>query len=167
MNIRDVARADFNAVLALNEESVAFLSPLTHARLLNLCAEAALQRAVEIDTCVAAFLIGLREGASYDSPNYRWFAERYTRFLYVDRVVVSARHQGLGLGSALYADAVAHARQSDAGMLTCEFDIEPPNHGSRQFHRKFGFREVGTQLVAGGKKLVSLQALELSAANVA
>ncbi len=41
--------------------------------------------------------------ASYDSVNYRWFAERYERFLYVDRVVVAAAQHGRGFGLAQYA----------------------------------------------------------------
>ena len=37
-------------------------------------------------------------------------------------------------------------------VVTCEFDIEPPNPVSAGLHVKVGFREVGEQLVAGGKK---------------
>jgi predicted GNAT superfamily acetyltransferase len=45
--------------------------------------------------------------------------------------------------------------------ITCEFDIDPPNDASRRLHAQFGFHEVGTQQVAGGKKTVSLQAAPL------
>ena len=41
--------------------------------------------------------------------------------------------------------------------VVCEFDLRPPNDLSRQFHGRFGFREVGTQWVAGHTKQVSLQ----------
>jgi len=43
-------------------------------------------------------------------------------------------------------------------VVTCEYDVDPPNPGSERFHTRFGFREVGRQVVAGGKKSVSLQA---------
>jgi predicted GNAT superfamily acetyltransferase len=158
---RDATPADFPAVLALNEESVHFLSPLDPARLALLHGQAALHRVVEVDGCIAAFLLAFREGAAYDSPNYRWFAARYERFLYVDRVVVANAFQGRGLGALLYADLFGQARRADAGRVACEFDVDPPNEASRRFHARYGFSEVGAQAVAGGRKTVSLQAVEL------
>lgn len=158
---RDATPADFPAVLALNEESVHFLSPLDAPRLALLHGEAALHRVVELEGRVAAFLLAFREGAAYDSPNYRWFAARYERFLYVDRVVVAGAFQGRGLGALLYADLFEQARRTGAVRVTCEFDIDPPNEASRRFHARYGFAEVGAQAVAGGRKTVSLQAVEL------
>jgi hypothetical protein len=158
MRVRPAGDADFDAVLALNEESVAFLSPLSRAGLVALHREAALHQVIEQDGLVTALLIALREGARYDSPNYRWFAARYERFLYVDRVVVSGRARGTGAGTMLYRGLFDFAAASSVGLVTCEFDVEPPNPASERFHAKFGFREVGRQYVANGKKLVSLQA---------
>ena len=163
--IRAATAADFARILALNAESVQFLSPLDEARLHGLHAQAAWHRVAEIDGRVAAFLLVLREGADYDSPNYRWFAQRYTQFLYVDRVVVDAAAQGHGLGALLYADLLAFAQTQAVATLTCEFDLEPPNPASARFHARFGFREVGTQWLGGGKKQVSLQARELRPAR--
>ena len=111
---------------------------------------------VGFDGDVAAFLLAFREGADYDSPNYLWFAQHYDRFLYIDRVVVAAAHQGKRLGAGLYRDLFDFARQSAVPRVTCEFDVEPPNEVSRRFHASFGFREVGAQWVAGGKKRVSM-----------
>lgn len=159
--IRPAGADDFLAILALNAESVHFLSPLDAVRLRQLHAQAAYHRVVEIDRVVAAFLLALREGADYDSPNYRWFAQRYPEFLYIDRVVVSAAQQGRGLGALLYEDLFAFARSSGVAEVTCEFDVDPPNPPSARFHARFGFREVGTQWLGGGKKQVSLQARSL------
>ncbi len=149
--------ADFPAVLAMNAESVHFLSPMTPEHLAHLHAQAACACVVEAGTAVAAFLLAMREGADYASPNYQWFAQRHTRFLYIDRVVVSAAHQGRGLGPLLYEHLFAFARANGLPALSCELDIAPPNEASRRFHQRYGFREVGTQWVAGGKKQVSLQ----------
>ena len=156
--IRAAAPADFPALLALNAESVHFLSPLDPARLQHLHAQAAYHRVLEVDGRVSAFLLALREGADYDSPNYRWFAQRYGEFLYIDRVVVGATQQGRGLGAQLYADLFAFARARGVAQVTCEFDLDPPNPASAAFHARFGFREVGTQWLDGGRKQVSLQA---------
>ena len=109
---------------------------------------------------VVAFLLAFREGADYDSPNYRWFAARYATFLYVDRVVVAESQQGRGLGRLLYDDLFAFARASGVPCITCEFDIDPPNEASRRFHARYGFEEVGTQALPKGKR-VSLQIARL------
>lgn len=157
MKLRAASAADADAVLALNQESVAVLSPLSRERLTELAREAAVHRVVEADGAVVAFLLAFREGATYDSPNYRWFAERYDRFLYVDRVVVSSAARGRGAGALLYRDVFEFAATHSVGLVTCEYDLEPPNPVSERFHARFSFREVGRQRLDGGK-LVSLQA---------
>ena len=156
--LRDARREDFAAILALNAESVHFTSALTAERLDALHRSAAYHKVVQIDGDVAAFLLAFRERAPYDSPNYLWFAERYPQFLYIDRIVVAPAHRGAGLGVALYDDIIAFATASGVAWLTCEFDIEPPNPASKQFHARMGFAEVGTQWLGGGKKRVSLEA---------
>ena len=159
--LRDATHSDFPAILALNAELVRFTSPLDAARLRALHAQAAYHRVVEIDGAAIAFLLALREGADYDSPNYRWFAQRYGEFLYIDRVVVGSSWQGRGFGALLYEDLLVFAQACAVAQVTCEFDLQPPNPASAGFHARFGFREVGTQWLAGGKKQVSLQARTL------
>ena len=159
--IRNAIADDFPAILALNAESVHFLSPLDAMRLRDLHAQSAYHRVVEHEEKVAAFLLAFREGADYDSPNYRWFAQRYAQFLYIDRIVVAASARGLGFGAQLYDDILAFAAGTNAARLTAEFDVEPPNPVSAAFHQRYGFREVGTQWIGGDKKQVSLQAREL------
>jgi predicted GNAT superfamily acetyltransferase len=159
--IRPANPADFPAILALNAALVHFLSPLDEAHLRMLHAQAAYHRVVETAGVVAAFLLAFREGADYDSPNYRWFSQNYSEFLYIDRVVVDPAQQGHGLGALFYDDLFAFAHAANVATVTCEFDLDPPNPGSQKFHARFGFREVGTQWIAGGKKRVSLQARAL------
>jgi predicted GNAT superfamily acetyltransferase len=156
MNLRDYRPDDADAVLALNAASVAVLNPLDAVRLRALAAQAAHLRIAERDGATVGFLLALREGSAYDSPNYRWFVARYPRFLYIDRVVVGADQRGLGVGAALYADLFAFARAAGLDTVACEYDIEPPNDASARFHARFGFGEVGRQRLAGGKQ-VSLQ----------
>lgn len=160
--LRDATPIDFPVVLNLNEAFVAVLSPLDGARLARLHAQAALHRVVEREGRIEAFLLALREGADYDSPNYRWFARRYPRFLYIDRVVVAGDMQARGTGSLLYRDVHMLARRDDVPVIACEFDIEPPNPASERFHARLGFREVGRQQIDGGAKTVSLHALDVA-----
>ena len=158
MTSRPAVAADFPTILALNEESVHFLSPLTAERLAYLDREANFHQVLEVNGEVVAFLLAFREGADYDSVNYRWFAKHYAQFLYIDRVVVAVNQQSLGIGSQLYRAVFAHAAAHKVSLVTCEFDIDPPNPISERFHTKLGFEEVGRQPVADGKKWVSLQA---------
>jgi predicted GNAT superfamily acetyltransferase len=156
LRVRDIVAADTPAILALNLESEAVLSPMDAARYAHLLAQSAYGRVVDEDGVVVAFLLAFREGADYDSVNYRWFDAHYEAFLYVDRVVVARAHQGRGFGARLYDDLFAFARDAHVSSVTCEFDIDPPNEASRRFHARYGFAEVGTQTLPGGKR-VSLQ----------
>jgi predicted GNAT superfamily acetyltransferase len=161
LKLRTAVAADFNAILALNEESVAALSPLTLERLSRLHAQAARHCVVVDDAAVVAFVLALRESADYDSPNFQWFVARYDGFLYVDRIVVSANARGRGAGTLLYRDLFEFAAVSLVDLITCEYDLDPTNLRSRKFHAKFGFAEVGRQRVTGGRKQVSLQAVRV------
>jgi len=158
LKIRPAGVADFDVILALNEESVAALSPLTFGRLSALHAQAARHCVVEDDGAVVAFVLALRESADYDSPNFQWFVARYDRFLYVDRIVVSGNAQARGAGTQLYRDLFEFAAASSVELITCEYDLDPPNPRSQRFHARFGFAEVGRQRLAGNGKHVSLQA---------
>jgi predicted GNAT superfamily acetyltransferase len=160
-DIRPAQPSDHAAILALNLESEAMMSPLDDVRLRQLDAESAYHRVLCEDGRVVAFLLAFREGADYDSPNYVWFAQRYDRFLYIDRIAVAASHQGRKLGARLYEDLFAFAREHGVVAVTCEFYVQPPNEASRRFHAGFGFHEVGTQWVADGRKQVSLQIADL------
>ena len=165
MKIRNVQAGDLPQILHLNHESVRFLSPLNLERLALLQSQATYFRVLEEHGSVAAFLLAFREGSAYDSPNYRWFASRTPRFLYIDRVVVASTMQGRGAGSRFYEDLFAFARAGDVRIVTCEFDLDPPNQISRRFHERMGFRQVGTQTYGAENKLVSLQSLELAGQN--
>ena len=157
IELRDARPADFAAVVALNASEVSHTSVMDLARLAQLDGYACYHKAVEMDGVVAAFLLAMREGCGYANANYEWFAARYPSFLYVDRIVVGAGHQGLRLGTLLYRDLFEFARTQGIPVVACEYNLVPPNEPSRIFHDKFGFQEVGSQWLDGGAKQVSLQ----------
>ncbi|MBP6597538.1 MAG: GNAT family N-acetyltransferase [Arenimonas sp.] len=132
------------------------------ARLRFLHAQACWHQVAEVDGVVAAFLLVFRDGANYPNSNFEWFAARYPRFLYVDRVVVDADSHGRGLGAQLYRELFDHARASGAPVVTCEFNVVPPNIGSAAFHARLGFQEVGRQWLDEGRKQVSMQAASVA-----
>ena len=157
-HIRDVVDADFEAIVALNDDEVQQTSPMDVNRLRFLVALSSYCKVVTVESRVVAFLIALREGAPYENDNYRWFSERFSTFIYVDRIVVDAGFSGRGLGKKLYGDLFEFARSQRVAMVTCEYNIEPRNPASQIFHDKFDFRQLGTHWVAHGTKRVSLQA---------
>ena len=159
--IRDCTHLDHAQVLRLNLESEHFLSPLALAQLESLHGQSWHCRVIAQQQLVRGFLLVLREGARYESVNYLWFAARYPQFLYIDRIAVDANVRGQHLARRLYEDLFARALANDLRRITCEYDTEPPNEASRRFHERFGFREIGTQRTADGKKTVSLQELVL------
>lgn len=155
--IRDAADTDFSRIVELNEAEVRQTSAMSFARLRSLVAMSAYCRVATSNGVVAAFLLAIRNGAAYDSDNYRWFASRLGDFLYVDRIVVGNAFARRGIGATLYTDLFAYARLQGIDTIACEYNIDPPNPVSRMFHDRFGFAEVGTQWLAHGRKRVSLQ----------
>ena len=154
MKISKIETADFDAVLALNEASVPNVNLISREELQWFVDNAAFARVVKIDDQLGGFMIGLRPGTSYQSPNYRWFCSNYDDFAYIDRIAVAEWARRKGIAQTLY-DLFAES-QSDATVLTCEVNLRPPNLISMQFHEQFGFRQVGSQKTNNGEKEVAL-----------
>lgn len=159
ISLRSAAESDLEDILCLNEASVPAVNSVDLELMRWFAENAAHFRVAEKDDRFAGFLIGMRPGTTYASPNYRWFCARYTDFGYIDRVAVAAGAQRLGVATALYRDFEASLRPG-IDVLTCEVNIEPPNESSMRFHEAFGFRTVGTQTLENGRKRVALMAKE-------
>ncbi|MCH1580367.1 MAG: GNAT family N-acetyltransferase, partial [Luminiphilus sp.] len=90
-----------------------------------------------------------------------WFVDRYSSFLYVDRIVIDQAHARRGVGSALYCDLIEFATRRGHPALCCEINVLPPNPASHAFHARFGFKEVGRSAETGTPKIVTYQMAEL------
>ena len=73
ITVRDATSADHAAILALNQESEALLSPLDLSGLSHLSAQAAYHRVLCDRDKVVGFLLVLREGAACDERELRAF----------------------------------------------------------------------------------------------
>lgn len=155
---RDAEEADFDTILAVNAAEVRHTSPMDASLLGALHRMASHHKVAVVEGRVVGFLLALREHAPYQNDNYAWFAARYPRFVYVDRIVIAVEFAGRKIGSALYRDLFAYARTSGVKFVTCEYGLDPPNPRSKAFHDRFGFEEVGVRRLDGGMKLVSMQA---------
>jgi predicted GNAT superfamily acetyltransferase len=146
-----IAPDRLDGVLALNNAHAAELSLLDHDRLAGLVRQALWAAQIgEGD----GFILLLDETAAYDSPNFRWFKDRFERFAYVDRVVVAPVARGRGLARRLYAGAFAAASAAGQRMVAAEVNRVPPNPASDAFHGALGFREVGQASIHGGTRTV-------------
>ena len=96
-------------------------------------------RVVEVEAAIVAFIVGLADGAPYESANFAWFAGRHPAFAYIDRVAVDEDHRGAGWGPALYREFEAWAKEVGKPLLCAEVNTEPPNPRSLRFHDLFGF----------------------------
>jgi len=169
MRIREITSADLPAALLLNNANVPAVSPSDEAgfaRLLELSelALAAVGDASVGGETLVGYVLLMRPGADYPSENYRWFEDRGTDFLYVDRILVSDAAQNQGVGAALYSAVFEAALARGAAEVTCEVNVDPPNPGSLRFHARLGFAEVGRQATKGGTIVVALLAAPLETA---
>jgi predicted GNAT superfamily acetyltransferase len=152
------APSDYGAILELNEAAIPEVSRIDEAELAKLHDQAALLVVGRAEDAVAGFILVLREGAAYESPNYRYFNTHYDQFAYVDRIVVGEAYRRRGIGAGLYG-ALFEALP-DASRVTCEINVRPPNPGSMKFHQGLGFSVVGEQDTNGGQKRVALMVRE-------
>jgi predicted GNAT superfamily acetyltransferase len=160
MTLRRATQSDWPRLLELNAASVRELSPLDEDRLRCILAVAHDCLVVVAGAGeVVGFAIAIAPGAPYDSANYRWFGERCERFLYLDRIAVSAEHRRHGVGARLY-DAMERAAAPFERMV-CDVNIQPRNDASLAFHAARGYREIG-QLAHGSDKTVALMSKELA-----
>jgi predicted GNAT superfamily acetyltransferase len=160
--ILPVNPADEPAILALNNEHAAELSWLEPERLSFLLGEAFHARRIG---ALEAFLMAFDQDASYDSPNYLWFRERYPRFVYVDRIVVANAARGRGHARRLYLDLFDRAAANGHTIVTCEVNADPPNPASDAFHAALGFAEIGSASIHGGAKTVRYFVRDIGSVN--
>jgi uncharacterized protein len=138
------------ALLKLNNEFAIELSPLDAARGRHLVRHAFMARAIGHE----ALLIAFDQDAAYDNPNFHWFKERYDRFVYIDRVVVTPVRQGWGWARLLYESLFARAQERGHAQVTCEINVDPPNPRSEAFHAGLGFEAVGLAVLPDARKTV-------------
>ena len=146
--IRDVREHELDLVLALNNAAGAGILPMDAAKLRFFWEHADYFRVAEKDGLLAGFLVAVSQDAAHDSPNFRWFAERYSRFLYIDRIVVASTRRGSGVGRVFYADVQSYA-ELRVPQLAAEVFLESTSHPALLFHGSFGFREVGQHVMPG------------------
>lgn len=155
--IRDAAPTDEDFILALNAASTPAVGEMDLQSYRDIAAQAYRVLIAEAGGEPAGFLILIRPGSSYRSDNYGWFEEQFDRHLYIDRIAISERAKGQGIGRALYNAALTLAGELGEERLTAEVNEDPPNPQSMVFHEKLGFRHLLSRLSRSGKVVAMLE----------
>ena len=157
-NIIDCGASDKNFILNLNKKNLPAVSVLDDDLFNMFLKYSEYFKIIKIEDTPVGFLIALLPGHPYKSVNYKWFENRYKSFIYVDRIVISSDHQDKGIGSFFY-DHIKLSFHDRLNSMVCEVNLIPKNAQSINFHKKYGFTEVGQQYTDQRKKLVSMQLL--------
>ncbi len=150
--IRDMREQELDQVLALNNNAGASILPMDAHKMRHFFEVAGYFRVAEIDGHLAGFLIALGPHVAYDSSNFQWFKSRYADFIYIDRIVIASNYRRHGLGRIFYADVQTYS-ELRSPYLACEIFLEPRDDASVLFHGTYGFREVGQQSIADGRRV--------------
>ena len=161
MLIRQTQVRDFQRILDINATEEDKTSRIDTARITQLDSWSKYHRVVVVGDEIIGFLLVMSEASHYDGDKFRWFVERYRRFLYVDRIVIDRTFARRGVASALYGDLIQFAATQGWSTLCCEINVSPPNPVSHAFHARFGFKEVGRSAEASAPKVVSYQVAEI------
>ena len=122
MQIRDAAPGDMARILVLNNAEAEAVNALNERSLAEISEQSfAFLAAGEP---VEAFLLALSHETPPRGPNHAWFLAREPKFVYVDRVLVSASVQRRGLARELYGHwksglARQELRCSAARLTSC------------------------------------------------
>ena len=132
-------------IFILNQENtpeVGSLSSIEYLR--QLIQLSSYQFYVEKDNEIKGFIICFRENSSYDSPNYKFFCNTESKFLYIDRIAIkdSFRRQGIGKSFYELIEKIAFTKEIP---LCCEVNTFPENLISIKFHEDFGFKKIGSR----------------------
>lgn len=158
LTLRRVTPDDAADVLALNQRNVEILSPMSRERLWEIEALADRFDVMDVDGAFGGFVVTIRPGTAYDSEKYRWYAERYGSFYYLDRIVLHEDMRRLGLGTLVYDQLEASARPF--GRFCLEVNLVPRNDASLSFHLRRGYVEVGR--LGDAAHLVAMMEKQLS-----
>jgi len=91
---------------------------------------------------IIGFLVCFRERSKYHSPNYIFFNNNESKFMYVDRIAIKQNNINKGLGSLLYNKLYKLAALKQL-PICCEVNTIPINQISLNFHYKNNFKPVG------------------------
>jgi predicted GNAT superfamily acetyltransferase len=148
--IEEISASNIGGLLELNNLHAQETSSLNDNQFRHLLREACYSRTVAPSQ---ALILAFDPQAGYYSPNFLWFCERFSNFVYIDRVIVSQGSRRQGLAGALYQDLFNWVASRHYDLVVCEVNAVPPNPASDSFHEEMGFIQVGNGKPHAGKRV--------------
>ena len=159
--LRDAKHSDIDQIVQINKSAIPAVNYVSYNEFewfLN--RKLYFKIAENSHGAISGFLLVLPSGLEYKSLNYKWFSGRYDKFAYIDRIVIMNEFKKNGIGKSLYLDLEKNI--SEYKLISCEFNIEPPNPISKKFHESLNYENVGYQLTENETKKVSLMIKKIS-----
>ena len=152
--IKTVDKSDFDFLLSLNQKNLPEVSSTDLVGMSYFLKNSSYFKIILHNNHPVGFCIGLMPGKDYSSENYIWINKKCNSFIYVDRIVIDEKYRNRGIGSYFYTH-LAETYCGQVESITCEVNILPYNKPSINFHKKYGFKEIGQKDTENGKKRVS------------
>jgi hypothetical protein len=152
LRFRDAVFDDLDLVLESNQAAGVSIAAIDRSTLARCFESATYFRIAEVNGEYAGFLIGVDHHAEHDSPGFRWFRERHSAFVFIDRIVIAPRFRGHGLGRVFYADLTSFS-EVRVPVLGCQVSLEPRDDASLLFHATLGFHETAQLVDGNGHRL--------------
>ncbi len=151
--VRTLLADDVPRMVEINEQGLPGTGKVSVAEMIDLLHLSALALGAFERNRLVGFVLCLLPATRYGSLNYAWFNQRYTEFLYVDRIAVAEEARNDGVGTLLYERVFADAAKRSV-PVTAEVSLRPPNPGSMRFHARHAFIEIDT--FETGEKAVTM-----------
>ena len=153
-DIISATKSDLDFVLSLNQDSLPAVSHLDSKKVDHFLQISSYFKILTVEDNPVGLLIGLMPGKAYESENYIWVNQKYTSFIYVDRIIIDAKYRSKGLGVYFY-NHLLKSMQFKVENILCEVNIRPYNKQSIKFHKKYGFEIIDKQDTENGNKRVA------------
>ena len=104
--IKKVNKKDFFEIIKINEEAIPAVNSITESEFEWFFKHALyFKKVLNLDKIIG-FLLVLPSKLNYRSLNYQWFSNHYSKFAYIDRIVIIQGHKNNGIGTSLYLSPV-------------------------------------------------------------
>ena len=147
------SKNDLEFVLLLNQNSMPAVSSANIEMMQQFLIICDYFKVLKINDKISGFLNAILPGKDYQSENYKWFCDKYDSFIYVDRIVLNKTNQNKGYGTLFYNDLISSIKRKKLD-IACEINTKPYNKQSIQFHKKYGFSELGRRDINSKKSVM-------------
>ena len=90
--IRDLTSSDLDEAWRINQANTPAVGDEPRDAMDEILSMCTIALASEVDGQVVGFCMVLPPDTTYDSPNYRFFCDRFPEFVYLDRVAFDSEH---------------------------------------------------------------------------